>query len=560
MIQRYSRPDFAALWSDAARFALWLEVELAACEAMERDGRVPAGTADQVAAAARGKLDPSRIAAIEATTRHDVIAFLTHVEELAGEPARWLHLGMTSSDVLDTVAGAADRPGARGHRARPGRAPGPRGRARSPAQGRAVHRPVPRHPRRADHRRPGVRALPRRARPGGRAARAAPARPSRSARSPARSAPTPTSTPAIEAEALGELGLCARDRGHARSSRATATPRSWARWPCSAAAIEQIALDRAPLAAHRGGRGRGGLQPGQKGSSAMPHKKNPILSENLCGLARLVRGYAGAALEDVALWHERDISHSSVERVILPDATILADFMLARAAAADAQPGRFTKTAWSRTSNASGGLIFSRGGLLALVKTGLPRQRAYEMVQRNALRALREGGDFRALLGADPEVGGRLSRRRPRRRLRPRPPPPPHRRDLPARLADEDPLMSTDDLRRHPPGPARSHPRPDRLCRRWARRYEGKVRDNYITGDGRRIIVVSDRLSAFDRVLSTIPFKGQVLNQLAQYWFEETAAHRAQPRARGARPQRHDRAASACRSRPSWSCAPTSPA
>jgi adenylosuccinate lyase len=148
---------------------------------------------------------------------------------------------------------------------------------------------------------------------------------------------------------------------------------------------------------------------GQKGSSAMPHKKNPILSENLCGLARLLRAYAGAALEDVALWHERDISHSSVERMILPDAASVADFMLRRAAGL-VEGLVVHADRMGHNLGLTGGLIFSEGVMLALVRTGLARQRAYELVQRSALtaRGLPEGGDFRRLLGADPEVAGRL--------------------------------------------------------------------------------------------------------------------------------------------------------
>ncbi|MGN6110119.1 MAG: lyase family protein, partial [Kofleriaceae bacterium] len=222
--------------------------------------------------------------------------------------------------------------------------------------------------------------------------------------------------PQIEAAALGELGLApetvatqivARDR-HAEVLGALAL---------LGTAIEQIALGVRHWQRTEVGEAEEGFSAGQKGSSAMPHKKNPILSENLTGLARLLRSYAQAGLENVALWHERDISHSSVERVAMPDATILADFMTGRATQLIDQlvvhPSRM-RANLDRT----GGLYFSEAVLLALVKTGLPRQRAYEMVQRSALAAIQEAaavghvgampGRFRELLGADAEIAQRL--------------------------------------------------------------------------------------------------------------------------------------------------------
>jgi adenylosuccinate lyase len=198
--------------------------------------------------------------------------------------------------------------------------------------------------------------------------------------------------PQIEAEALDQLGL-------------------------NAETVEQIALGVRHWQRTEVGEAEEGFGAGQKGSSAMPHKKNPILSENLCGLARLLRSYAQAGLEDVALWHERDISHSSVERVAMPDATILADFMTARATSL--VEGLVVHPSRMRANlDRTGGLYFSEAVLLALVKTGLPRQSAYEMVQRSALAAIHEAaavgqtgaipGRFRALLGADPEIASRL--------------------------------------------------------------------------------------------------------------------------------------------------------
>ncbi len=406
MIQRYSRPDFAALWSDGSRYQLWLEVELAACRAMEAEGLVPAGTADQVAAATRDRLDPARILEIEARTRHDVIAFLTHVEELAGEPARWLHLGMTSSDVLDTALALQT------------------GRAldlvsiglddlRTALRERALeHRATP-----CIGRSHGIHAEPitaglvftrwyaevgRAAERIGRARRAI-----RVGKIAGAVGTYANLSPAIEARALAALGLVpepaasqvvARDR-HAEVMSALAL---------AATAIEQIAVGVRHWQRTEVGEAEEGFTAGQKGSSAMPHKKNPILSENLCGLARLVRGYAVASMESVALWHERDISHSSVERVVLPDATILLDFMLARAAGLVknlvVHPDRMAENLAR-----SGGLCFSEAVMLALVKTGLPRQTAYEHVQRAALAALGGGGNFRDLLAADPDISRRLT-------------------------------------------------------------------------------------------------------------------------------------------------------
>jgi adenylosuccinate lyase len=213
-------------------------------------------------------------------------------------------------------------------------------------------------------------------------------------------------SPTVEKAALAALGLqpetvatqvVARDR-HAQVFNTLAL---------LGAGVERIALQVRHWQRTEVGEAEEAFGKGQKGSSAMPHKKNPILSENLTGLARLLRSYAHAALEDVALWHERDISHSSVERIIGPDATALADFMLRRAAGLVdglvVHPERMKKNL-----ELTGGLIFSEGIMLALVRTGLPRQRAYEMVQRNALKARDEGGDFRKLLGADPEVAARL--------------------------------------------------------------------------------------------------------------------------------------------------------
>jgi adenylosuccinate lyase len=415
MISRYSRPELAALWDDKYRFELWLEIELAACAAMERAGSVPEGSAARVRSAAAGKLDPARILEIEARTRHDVIAFLTHVEELAGEPARWLHLGMTSSDVLDTALAlqtgrALDQILDAIGQLQVALARRARQYAATPMIGRS-------HGIHAEPVTAGLtfaRWYAEVARAAERIARAAHA--IAVGKLAGAVGVYGNLDPQIEAEALGELGLqpetvatqiVGRDR-HAEVLSALAL---------LGTAIEQIALGVRHWQRTEVGEAEEGFGAGQKGSSAMPHKKNPILSENLCGLARLLRSYAQAGFENVALWHERDISHSSVERVVLPDATTLADFMTARATSL--VDGLVVHPSRMRANlDRTGGLYFSEAVLLALVRTGLPRQAAYELVQRSALAAIQEAADlgqvgarpgrFRELLGADPDIAARL--------------------------------------------------------------------------------------------------------------------------------------------------------
>jgi adenylosuccinate lyase len=415
VIDRYTRPVISELWSDSRRYETWLRVELAACEAMEQAGRVPAGTATAVRAKAEGKLDAARILEIENRTRHDVIAFLTHVEELAGEPARWLHLGMTSSDVLDASFAILLREAAeeilRGIDALAGAL------ARKADEHRSTLMIGRSH---------GIHAEPITA--GlvfagfyselGRARRAvALAQQEIAVGKIAGAVGTYANLdPEIEKKALAKLGLgpevvstqvVARDR-HAAFFSALAR---------LGTAIERMALTVRHWQRTELGEAQEAFGQGQKGSSAMPHKKNPILSENLCGLARLLRHYSGAALENVALWHERDISHSSVERVIGPDATGIADFMVRRSATLI--DGLVVNAERMRENlDMTGGLYFSEAVMLSLIGKGLARQAAYEMVQKHALAAATEmgrpragqpgAGDFRARLAADPEIVGKL--------------------------------------------------------------------------------------------------------------------------------------------------------
>lgn len=405
MIPRYSSADFVKLWSDAHRYGIWFDVELAACQAMESAGTVPAGTADRVRPA-REKLDPQRIEEIENTTRHDVIAFLTHVEELAGEPARWLHKGMTSSDVLDTalalqlcqaVDGLQERLKAllqalkkriEEHRHTPmiGRSHG-------------IHaEPITFGLALAGHYAEFHRGL----------ARLQVAREEIAVGKIAGAVGTYAHlTPEVERDALGRLGLrpetvstqvVCRDR-HAAFLSALAL---------IAAGVERFATSVRHWQRTEVSEAEEAFGKGQKGSSAMPHKRNPILSENLCGLARVVRATLTPALENVALWHERDISHSSVERMIMPDATSTLAFMLERTRRVVDGLVVYPQNLKANLER-SRGLWASEGIMLSLVEKGLARQQAYVLVQRNAMRAFAGEGLFNQLLSADSDISKYLN-------------------------------------------------------------------------------------------------------------------------------------------------------
>jgi len=400
MIPRYTPSEYSELWSSKARYDVWLEVELCACEAMEEQALVPAGTA----ACIRDKkltLDVDRIETIERTTKHDVIAFLTHVEELAGDPARFLHLGMTSSDVLDTSLGIlltratdgilrradrfidalAKRADADRHTTMIGRSHGMH--AEPVTFGLVLA---------------GHLAEVKRARVRVRAARTeiAVGKIAGAVGSYAHL------SPALEARALAKLGLLpetvstqivARDR-HAALFSAMAL---------FAAAIERLATNVRHWQRSELGEAEERFTAGQKGSSAMPHKRNPILSENLCGLSRVVRAAVAPALENVPLWHERDISHSSVERMMAPDATSTLAFMIERATSLVEGLVVYPE-AMRENMGRSGELYFSEAVLLAMVRKGRPRQKAYELVQKSAMRTFSGDGAFKENLKADPDV------------------------------------------------------------------------------------------------------------------------------------------------------------
>jgi len=409
LIPRYTRPEMGALWSDESRYQLWLEVELTAAEAMAAQGLVPAEVARRLRAG-RWQLtaqDARAIEAIEAETRHDVIAFLTHVERRLGPDARYLHLGMTSSDVLDTALGlqlaaACDRllAGLDGLRV-------------------AVREQAERHRHTVMvGRTHGIHAEPttfglvlalwweelgrQRARlEAGRKAVAV----GKLSGAVGTFAHLP---PAVEEAVCARLGLAfepvsnqvvQRDR-HAELFSALAN---------LGASLEKMAINLRHLQRTEVGEAAEPFGKGQRGSSAMPHKKNPIGCENLTGVARLLRAYAGAALEDVALWHERDISHSSVERVIGPDATALADYALERMTrivrGLEVHPERMRANL-----ELTRGLVFSQSVLLKIVQAGVERERAYGLVQRHALAAWEGRGTLRELLLADAEVVGLVGR------------------------------------------------------------------------------------------------------------------------------------------------------
>ncbi|MBI2389921.1 MAG: adenylosuccinate lyase [Deltaproteobacteria bacterium] len=405
MIPRYTPKDMAALWSPARRYEIWLEVELAGCEAMERAGLVPGGTAARIRAK-NPAIDVERVDEIERTVKHDVIAFLTHVEEQVGEDARWLHRGMTSSDVLDTslaiqLRDAMDAMLPRLDRALAALAKRAREHAHTPMIGRShgIHaEPITFGLALAGHHAELARGR----------SRVQVAREEIAVGKIAGAVGTYAHlTPAIEADALGRLGL----RPETVSTQVVARDRHAAMFSAMAvvaAGVERLATNVRHWQRTEVLEAEEAFTAGQKGSSAMPHKRNPILSENLCGLARVVRAAVIPALEDVALWHERDISHSSVERMIAPDATTTLAFMLDRTASLIEGLVVYDQNL-RKNLERTGGLFFSEGVLLALVEKGIARQEAYVWVQRNAMRAWRDGVSFMDGLLADADVAAKLS-------------------------------------------------------------------------------------------------------------------------------------------------------
>jgi adenylosuccinate lyase len=402
MIPRYSRPEMAAIWSSETRFRIWFEIEAYAADAMAELGLIPKEAAKKVWEKGKdAKFDVARIDAIEREVKHDVVAFLTHLVEIVGPEARYVHLGLTSSDILDTclavqLSRAADILLADLDRLLAALKKRAFEFKNTPTAGRShgvhaepttfglklafAYAEFARAKRRLEHARTEIATC-------------------------AISGAVGTfanNDPRIEAHVAKKLGLAVepvstqiipRDR-HAMF---------FATLGVIASSVERLATEIRHLQRTEVGEAEEFFSEGQKGSSSMPHKRNPVLTENLVGLSRMVRAYVTPALEDVTLWHERDISHSSVERMIGPDATVTLDFALNRLAGVIEKLLVYPE-AMKKNLEKQGGLVHSEQVLLALVQKGLAREEAYKLVQRNAMKAWAGEGDFLGLLKRDPQV------------------------------------------------------------------------------------------------------------------------------------------------------------
>lgn len=405
MIPRYSREEMARIWQPRNRYRKWLDVELAVCEAWAERGQIPPDAMERIRE--KADFDPDRIDEIEKITRHDVIAFTTSVAEFVGEDSRYIHRGLTSYDVVDTAlclllkeAGELIRSGivelmealktrALEHKHTPmvGRSHGIHAEPVTLGLKLAIfYDEMARHLKRWDAALETVSV--------GKISGAV--------------GTYAHLDPEMEETVLRRLGLTPapasnqviqRDR-HAAYFTTLAL---------IASSIEKISVEIRHLQRTEVGEVEEFFHKGQKGSSAMPHKRNPVLTENLSGLARVVRGNALAAMENVALWHERDISHSSVERVIAPDSTILADFMLHRLASVVRDMTVYPERMLENLGR-SRGLIFSETVLLRLTDSGLTREAAYALAQRNAMEAWETRRDFKEVLLEDAEVVSLLGR------------------------------------------------------------------------------------------------------------------------------------------------------
>lgn len=399
MIERYTRPEMGAIWEPHNRFAKWLEVEVLVCEAMAQEGMIPQKSLDTIKEKADFSID--RIQEIEEEVKHDVIAFLTNVEEHVGPDARFIHLGLTSSDILDTalalqlkeamvmiiddvhnlLAVLKERAFEHKNTVMIGRSHGIHAEPITFGLKLAVwYSEMKRNLTRLEQALDVISY--------GKISGAV--------------GTFANIPPQIEKYVCDHLGLkpaaistqiIQRDR-YAQYFTALAI---------LAGSIEKIAVEIRHLQRTEVGEVEEAFAAGQKGSSAMPHKKNPIGSENISGLARLVRSYALAAMENIPLWHERDISHSSVERVIAPDSTILIDYMLNRLTRMLKNLVVYSKTMAENLETLKG-LIFSQQVLLALIAEGCARQHAYSLVQRVSLQAWHGEESFKELLGGDPDI------------------------------------------------------------------------------------------------------------------------------------------------------------
>ena len=405
MIERYTLPEMGALWSEQNKFQKWLDVEIAVCEVHAEMGTIPREALEQIKA--RAKFSVARINEIEKTTDHDVIAFTTNLAESIGEASRFVHYGLTSSDVVDTANALLLRDAcdilltkidelldvlkrrALEFKDTPqiGRTHGIHAEPTSFGLTFALWYDEMRRNRERLTRAKEAVATGKLSGAVGSFAHV---------------------SPEVEEKVCARLGLKA-----ARVSTQIVQRDSYAEFLCTLAVIAS-SLDKFALQIRHWQRtevreAQEKFKQGQKGSSAMPHKRNPILSERLCGMARVVRANSIVGLENVALWHERDISHSSAERVVLPDSSIATDYMLAKAASLIdglvVYPDRMLENL-----NATRGLVFSGQLLLALTQAGVARETAYEWVQRNAMKSWDEGADFRELVSKDKEISGALSR------------------------------------------------------------------------------------------------------------------------------------------------------
>ena len=405
MIERYARPQMQAIWSDEGRFQRWLEVELAVCDELAARGVIPAQAA--ITIRARARIDVARVAEIEREVRHDVIAFLTQVAETVGPEGRWLHFGMTSYDTVDTALALQIRDA--GEILRTGVA-----RVCSVLRRRALEfRSTPcigrTHGVHAEPTTFGLKLLVFHQEMERQQARLALALADAAVGKISGAVGTFAHLPPeVETAVCRRLGIgfepvatqvVQRDR-HAALMASLAL---------IASSLEKFSVEFRHLARTEVREVQEEFGAGQKGSSAMPHKRNPWRFENVCGLARVMRGYASAAMENQALWHERDMSNSSVERVIFPDAMTLLDFMLERfaglvdALVVDALRMR-------ENLDLTRGLAFSGTLLLELTRKGLSREGAYALVQRHAMETWDHGGDFRERVLADPKFCEALSK------------------------------------------------------------------------------------------------------------------------------------------------------
>ena len=404
MIERYTLPEMGALWTEQSKFQKWLEVELAVCEVHAEMGTIPADALEQIKT--RAKFSVERINEIEKTTNHDVIAFTTNLAENIGEASRFVHYGLTSSDVVDTanalllrqacdlllarIEGLLETLKTRAlefkHTPQIGRTHGIHAEPSSFGLTFALwYEEMRRNRKRLKHARKGVAV--------GKISGAV--------------GTFALLDPEVEEKVCERLGL----KAAAVSTQIIQRDR-YAEYLCTlaiiASSLDKFALNVRHWQRTEVGEAQERFSVGQKGSSAMPHKRNPIISERICGIARIIRANSLVGLENVALWHERDISHSSAERVVLPDSSIALDYILLKAtnlvSGLVVHPDRMLQNL-----QLTRGLVFSGQLLLALTQKGVSREQAYEWVQRNAMKVWDENANFQELLNNDPDVTSRLS-------------------------------------------------------------------------------------------------------------------------------------------------------